>query len=376
MRGFLICHCFVLLLSVSAYAKVDENLGITSQGIPSEVRQSGAQAQEATPRSTLKQFEQAIQSYLSTHRIEQGVIGIVQRERLVHLKQYAKQPQANRPEQLYRIASVSKVLTLIAVLDLAQKGVVSLSDKPFSESGVLFNEWGDLPYQPEVASITLDHLLRHRAGLSQQLDRRLFLEPDLAPATVFQLLLNQIPLSFSPGAQESYSNVGYVVLGAVVRKVTGMSVYEYLARDTFKQIADFRLTASGGVSRIGEEVEYRSEYFELPYALNMSNISSAGGMATNARSLVQVLMRIDRLERVPDVLREPWSNYDYLGYDTWFLFGSLPGSSALIGRLNDTYSVVALFNGRNPDIDAQRNDLIKILSHFSGATEWEAAGSE
>ncbi|HET9141407.1 serine hydrolase domain-containing protein [Actinophytocola sp.] len=112
---------------------------------------------------------------------------------------------ANTPRTRFNIASLGKMFTAVAIADLAATGRLSFTD-PVDR------------YLPGFAgTITLHHLLTHTAGLGD-VPR----EPG-APAALADLAarIAETPPRFEPGARFAYSNAGFVVLGAVLEKVTG-----------------------------------------------------------------------------------------------------------------------------------------------------------
>ena len=65
---------------------------------------------------------------------------------------------------LFRIASVSKPITSVALFTLIQQGKIRLEDKVFGKDGILGNKYGTPPYKRYVEDITIDHLLTHTCG--------------------------------------------------------------------------------------------------------------------------------------------------------------------------------------------------------------------
>ena len=117
-----------------------------------------------------------------------------------------------RPEQVFRIASVTKTFTAALMLKLAEQGQLSLDD-PLSHY---------LPDFPNAAGITLRQLLTHSAGISDKavLGQPGFGRRDVDTATLVAEIAKRPP-AFAPGSAQSYSNAGFILLGAVIEKVTG-----------------------------------------------------------------------------------------------------------------------------------------------------------
>ncbi|HEU0078522.1 MAG TPA: serine hydrolase domain-containing protein [Longimicrobiaceae bacterium] len=128
--------------------------------------------------------------------------------------------ESGRPatrETVFEIGSITKQFTAAAVLRLAEEGKLSLDD-------------GVGEHLPELrergAGIRLRHLLSHTSGLSSA-----WAVPDLgapsSPGVVVDSLAAR-PVEFAPGERFAYNNNGYILLGRVVEKVSGMPYPEYL----------------------------------------------------------------------------------------------------------------------------------------------------
>lgn len=140
---------------------------------------------------------------------------------------WADQAQGLRPDAdtSFRIGSTSKQFTAAAIMLLVQDGKLDL-DAPISRY---------LPDYPAVgAALTLTQLLSHTSGLPEYL--KTFGSDDFArPHTPAELLATfaEAPLDFAPGTAWSYSNSGYLVLGAIIERVAGMPYAEFMRTRVF-----------------------------------------------------------------------------------------------------------------------------------------------
>jgi CubicO group peptidase (beta-lactamase class C family) len=130
----------------------------------------------------------------------------------------------NAPGTRFNVGSIGKVFTAVAIAELAQQGRVSFHD-PISQY---------LPGLPGGIGdkITIADLLTHTSGLGDVFQRW---HPTASPLSVSQLLrkvANQ-PLQFEPGSRFSYSNSGFVVLGAIIEAVTGGNYYDWVRTHVF-----------------------------------------------------------------------------------------------------------------------------------------------
>ena len=123
---------------------------------------------------------------------------------------------------VYRVGSVSKLFTDIAVMQQVEQGKLTL-DAPVTRYLPDFH-----PRNPFGGEITLRQLTSHRSGLTREPPVGHYFddtEPTLA-ATVASL--NQTSLIYPPGKQTKYSNAGIAVLGEVLERTQGESFYPYL----------------------------------------------------------------------------------------------------------------------------------------------------
>ncbi len=129
------------------------------------------------------------------------------------------------PGTEYRLASVSKQFTAMAVLLLAQDGTLGIDDPA--------RKW--LPTLPSsAAGITLRHLLTHTSGL---LDYEDLMADDyrgqILDAGVLGLLAKEDTLYFAPGSAYRYSNSGYALLSLVVERASGMDYPAFVRKRIF-----------------------------------------------------------------------------------------------------------------------------------------------
>jgi CubicO group peptidase (beta-lactamase class C family) len=130
-----------------------------------------------------------------------------------------------KPETIFQSGSVGKQFTATAVMMLVEEGKIGLNEsigKYFTDAP---DSWKD---------ITVRHLLTHTAGMTdypKDFDfRRDYTEDELLKRAA------SIPLAFRPGEKWSYSNLGYVMLGILVSKVTGKFYGDFLQERIFRPL--------------------------------------------------------------------------------------------------------------------------------------------
>ena len=133
----------------------------------------------------------------------------------------------NTPETKFRLGSITKQFTAVAVLQLVEQGKIKLDDpvKKFYPSAPA--AWD---------AITIHHLLNHTSGIKSYTGLPGFFEKNstmpLTPTAIVKLTQN-MPLEFTPGSKFSYNNTGYVLLGAVLEQVTGKPYGAHLREAIF-----------------------------------------------------------------------------------------------------------------------------------------------
>ena len=153
-----------------------------------------------------------------------GVVLVARGDRILVHKGYGYADRnhmvANRPETKFHLGSMNKMFTSVLVAQLVEAGKLSFDD-------TLAKVLPEYPNREAAAKITIRHLLTHTAGLGGLFDRTGYdrRKKYQTHAEFFPIFAGE-PLYFEPGSKSRYSNEGFLVLGAVVEKVTGRSYYD------------------------------------------------------------------------------------------------------------------------------------------------------
>lgn len=130
------------------------------------------------------------------------------------------------PDMIFRLGSITKQFTAVAVLMLAEQGKLSLQD----EIGKY------LPAFPTGdKQVTIEHLLTHTSGIKSYTNMEEWLamwRKDMTPQEIIDLSKGK-PLEFNPGERWNYNNTGYVMLGAIIEKVSGQTYEEFIKTHIF-----------------------------------------------------------------------------------------------------------------------------------------------
>lgn len=134
---------------------------------------------------------------------------------------------AMTPAHRMHLGSADKSFTAILVGKLIEQGRLGLDAR-------LVDVLPDYPNPDAAQKITVRRLLTHSAGLGDLFDRPLYdRRKDIARVAELLPVFAAAPLRYDPGARSAYSNEGFVVLGAIVEKLTGEPWWDTLAREVY-----------------------------------------------------------------------------------------------------------------------------------------------
>lgn len=172
-------------------------------------------------------MNQEVDSYLDEKDF-QGTVLIAKEGQILFSKGYrlanAEHQIPNTPKTVFRLGSITKQFTAVAILQLQEQGKLNVKD-PISKY---------LPDYPQGDKIKIHHLLTHTSGIPSITDFPNLSEIERQPSTPDRVMayFKDLPLEFTPGAECKYSDSGYIVLGAVIEAVTDAS-YEKYVQDNF-----------------------------------------------------------------------------------------------------------------------------------------------
>ncbi len=134
----------------------------------------------------------------------------------------------NRIDTRLNLASIGKTFTAIAIMQLVEQGKLSLTDNV----GKILP---DYPNKQVATKVTIHHLLSHSSGMGDIHGPKYAARASsLRQVRDYLPLFVDDPLSFEPGARMQYSNAGYILLGAIIEKVTGENYFDYVRNHIFK----------------------------------------------------------------------------------------------------------------------------------------------
>lgn len=264
-----------------------------------------------------------------------GVVLIAQRGKVIYKKAFGMANlELNVPmkeEMVFNIASQTKQFTAVAVLQLIEQGKLSLQDE-------ITKYLPDYPLNGQ--KITVEHLLTHTAGIPAsdqaaitrlQGERRLITLPEIINT------FKTRPLDFAPGTRMVYSNNGYLLLGAMIEKVSGISYPEYLKKNLFQPAGmtntlfgdDYIIIKNRPASYVYSRAEAK---FLISHSGKVEMAYSAGAIQSTADDMFKwqqallshKLLNKESLERAQTAHKLPNGKSANYGYG-WFV-GNIQGS--------------------------------------------------
>lgn len=265
-------------------------------------------------------FDTTVRSFMEARNISGGALAVTRNGRLVLARgyTYSDNPQdlLVQPASLFRIASLSKPITAVAVLRLVQEGRLSLDDKVVNRIS-LTPPAGQTP-DARLANVTIRNLLQHLGGWNRDttydpmfrdliISTALGVSMPISQAHILSYMTGQ-PMQHTPGTTYSYSNYGYSLLGKVISAVTGQSYANALQQLVWGRLSLVRPTLGRTLPayRRANEVKYYSQYgrktvFDAsgtyvwaPYGgWNLENMDAHGGWLASAVDMVRFAASFD-----------------------------------------------------------------------------------
>lgn len=333
-------------------------------------------------------FDKEIERFMRKWAIKGCSFAIMKNDSLLYAKGYGyanvEEGVETLPGSLFRVASISKLITAAAIMKLAEDSLLMLNSKVFGNDGILNDTiFTTAIRDKKINNITVEHLLRHTAGFSYPLG-----DPAFNVELVARNLGKTIPLSIddmvlyaaknrlrhNPGGYYKYSNLGYIVLSKIIEKVSGVSYYEYIKRAILYPAGCYEVYMANNFDyqKYSNEVRYYEvEEAELVEAFDNSGglylksrggndvraLIGAGGLVASAPELLRFVASINKSNVVENILSKSSielmtdynKNYKPIGWASvtskeWTRSGSMSGTAALIKKERDEYTWVFISN--------------------------------
>jgi CubicO group peptidase (beta-lactamase class C family) len=326
---------------------------------------------------SLQELESRVEEYM-TARVKRdhfsGSILIAREGSVLFSKGYGMANQEldvpNTPQTKYRLGSITKQFTAMAILILQRQGKLNVHDRIKKYLPDVPKAWDE---------ITIEQLLTHTSGIHNYTESLEFLKTLPVRVSLKELIakFKDRPLNFKPGEKFSYSNSGYVVLGQIIETVSGQNYPSFMKQAIFDPLemndtgydnatSILKHRASGYVRRLGI-VLTNCDY------VDMSIPHAAGALYSTTLDLVKWDRTLYTEKLLPrnslDTMFSPCrDNYGYgwgidkqFGQTRYHHGGAIMGFVTIIERYpEDKLLVVALSNLENSPIGAIGTDVAAI----------------
>ena len=367
-----------------------------------DLRAASSAGNTGTTPPGMETYDRLIPELMEKWEVPGGAIAVLKDGRLVLAKGYGladvETGELVQPDSLFRIASISKPVTAVAILTLVDDGLLGLDERAFDILVHLEAPDGRV-LDPRMHEVTVRQLLQHSGGWDRKASFDPMFESELVAANtgaeppivcedVIKFMLGR-RLDFNPGAEYAYSNFGYCILGRIIETKTELPYEEYVKENVLVPLGIARMQVGG--TRLEEKVEGEVNYYDYPGRGSVRSVlgtgseqvpwpyggsylralDSHGGWIASPIDLVRFVEGLNGNEP-PPVLRpetvelmvsrpdtlwrdEPsyygmgWSVRPKRGDANWWHGGSLPGTRSLLVRTYHGMVWAALFNSRPKD---------------------------
>ena len=272
----------------------------------------------------------------------------------------------------FRIASISKPITSVAILKLIEQNKLALNDKVFGKDGIFKGKYLKKP-DTNIEAIEIRHLLQHTAApeWSNQGNRTdpMFVHYELSQHELIQKTFEERVVKNKPGSEYAYSNFGYMVLGRVIEKVSGKDYETFVNNLVSKHgIKSFEIAGDGGTPRAKNETAYYNGHpptlYNFPNDFPTSRMDAHGGWIATAVDLVKFGQLVDNIKKPKNILssksikimkttNDVSKEYGFgwqVDKDKNFSHsGSLPGTASTLTITNDGMTWAILTNSRSDE---------------------------
>jgi uncharacterized protein YbbC (DUF1343 family) len=324
-------------------------------------------------RQRLGHIDEVVREAIARRELPGAVILVGRQGRIVYWRAFGHRALEPAPipmtrDTVFDLASLTKVVaTATSVMILVERGKIRLSD-PVAR------------YIPEFAQngkgrITIEHLLQHRGGLIADNDLADYREgPERAMERIYAL-----GTVAEPGTRFLYSDVGYIVLGELVRRVSGQRLDEFARENIFRPLGmtETTFTPTGALRYRCAPTERREGRWMIgevhdPRAYALGGVAGHAGLFSTARDLaiycqmvlnggefrgVRILspMGVRRMIEVRGLPPDEWRG---LGWDIHTGYSSNRGDLFPIGSFGHTG-----FTGTSLWIDPASQTFVVFLSN-------------
>lgn len=277
----------------------------------------------------------------------------------------------NNSKTKFRIGSLTKQFTAMSILILAERNQLNVNDK--------ISKF--LPDYPDGDKIKIVHLLTHTSGIPDHTElpdfnkgRRVYQQELIQTINAFK----NLPLEFSPGEKFKYSNSGYILLGYIIEKVSGISYQNFVENNIFKPLK----MDNSGFEESDKVIKFKANGYNLidgkivkAAYRNISNAHASGALYSTIEDLYlwdralysESLISFNSLKKMFTPYKKHygygWGIVKVFGHKMVGHNGETEGFSANISRfVDDDLCIIVLSNLETASVGKIALDLTaKIL---------------
>lgn len=238
-------------------------------------------------------IEKLFKEYAEKNHFPGSAFGIVMDGRLLYSGGFGYTDLSNKipvdKNSMFRIASMTKSFTSMAILKLRDEGRLKLEDPV----ALYIPEMKGIKYlTADSPLITIEHLLTHSSGLPEDNpwgDRQL---ADTDEELV-QLIKNGISFSNTPGVAFEYSNLGFALLGKIITKVSGMPYQKYITENILKPLEmkdtewEYKDVSD---NQLAHGYRWLNEKWHEEHLLNDGSFGAMGGLITSIKDFSKYII--------------------------------------------------------------------------------------
>jgi len=262
------------------------------------------------PKASEKDFIAAVRELLDTQTKSDefsGVVLVAKEDRILFHEAHGLADRdkqiPNRKDTKFNLGSINKNFTRVAIHQLVRQGKIGLDDK-------IGKFLPDYPNAQAAEKVSVRQMLNMTSGIGDFFGERFDATPKEKIRTLrdYLPLFADLPLEFEPGTSNKYSNGGYIVLGLIIEKASGVDYYAFVRENIFKPCG---MTDTDSYARDADVANMACGYAREgegtsgPRVLNFATLpgrgSSAGGGYSTAGDMLKYVMALrDKKIYLPD----------------------------------------------------------------------------
>lgn len=334
----------------------------------------------AVPDGTIEAIDRITSEGIDQKKVASYAVAVVKDGRLVLARGYGFADLENdvpaTAETIYRLGSITKQFTALAIMQLAEQGKLSVDDELTKF----------LPDYPTAGhKVTVHHLLNHTSGIKSYTSQKDFFKrarQDFSHDELLGVFKNE-PFDFDPGTKWLYNNSGYYLLGMIIEKISGQTYAKHLEEQIFRPLG-MSATRYGDTRPL---IRHRAMGYKLLVGqlvnddpLSMDAPGAAGALVSNVLDLVKWHQSLEagnllssasyevmyRETRLADGATRPygygWGLGELAGHRKLSHGGGINGFSTMIARYpTDRLAVIVLSNTAGANVGGVENRIANLL---------------